>query len=284
MISVLWGLNWPIMKVAVGELSPLTFRVACVVISGLGLLAIAAVLGERLSVPRSHWRPLLVVAVGSVTGWHLFSAFSLTHMGGGRGAIVAFTMPVWAALFGAWYLRERLTPSRLVALSLGMLGIAILIGPDLVGLGRSPLGPFLMIAAAMCWAAGIVVMKGEAWPVGIIALTGWQLVLGGVPIVLAWLVLEPRPDLSQLTWTGILATLYAATVALIFCFAAHNKVVTMLPATVAAISTLAIPVVGLLSAAWLLGEPVGLREFAALALILGAMALVLLPRRPAEIG
>ena len=72
--------------------------------------------------------------------------------------------------------------------------------------------------------------------------------------------------------------------ALIFCFAAHNKVVTMLPATVAAISTLAIPVVGLLSAAWLLGEPVGLRELAALALILGAMALVLLPQRSSEVG
>ncbi len=205
-------------------------------------------------------------------------------MGGGRGAIVAYTMPVWAALFGALYLRERLTRSRLVALSLGMLGIAILIGPDLIGLGRSPLGPLLMIAAAMCWAAGIVVMKGEAWPIGIIALTGWQLVLGGIPIVLAWLVLEPEPDLSHLGWTGIFATFYAATVALIFCFAAHNKVVTMLPATVAAISTLAIPVVGLLSAAWLLGEPLGLRELGALALILGAMALVLLPQRSSEVS
>ena len=283
-ISVLWGLNWPIMKVAVGELSPLTFRVVCVVISGLGLLAIAVALGERMSVPRSHWRPLLVVAICSVTGWHLFSAFSLAHMGGGRGAIVAYTMPVWAALFGAFYLGERLTRSRVVALSLGMLGIAILIGPDLIGLGRSPLGPLLMIGAAMCWAAGIVVMKGEVWPIGVIALTGWQLVLGGIPIVLAWLVIEPDPDLSHLGWTGILATGYAATVALIFCFAAHNKVVTMLPASAAAISTLAIPVVGLLSSAWLLGEPAGARELAGLALVLGAMALVLLPKRPAGCG
>ena len=65
--------------------------------------------------------------------------------------------------------------------------------------------------------------------------------------------------------------------ALIFCFAAHNKVVTLLPATAAAISTLAIPVVGLLSSAWLLGEPVGWRELAALVLVLAAIAMVLLP-------
>ena len=72
------------------------------------------------------------MAALSVTGWHLLSAFSLVHMGGGRGAIVAYTMPVWAALFGAWYLGERLDRRRLAALALGMLGIgaADRPGPD----------------------------------------------------------------------------------------------------------------------------------------------------------
>jgi len=266
------------MKFAVGELSPFTFRSFCVVVSGLGLMSLAALTGERIAVPRALWLPLGAVAVLSVTGWHLFSAFSLVHMGGGRGAIVAYTMPVWAALFGAWYLGERLDRRRLVSLAMGMLGIGLLIGPDLFGMSRNPQGPLLMIGAAISWAAGIVVMKRESWPVGIMALTGWQLLVGGVPIVLAWLVLEPRPDLSHLTWGGAMATLYAATVALIFCFAAHNKVVTMLPATAAAISTLAIPVVGLLSSAWLLHEPVGWREVAALALVLSAIGLVLTPQ------
>jgi drug/metabolite transporter (DMT)-like permease len=265
------------MKLAVGELSPWTFRTVCVVVSGLGLMALAAAFGERMALPRAQWGPLLAVSLLSVTGWHLFSAFSLARMEGGRGAIVAYTMPVWAAVLGAWYLKERLSRRRLAALSLGMLGILLLIGPDLLGLGRSPLGPLLMLGAAACWAGGIVVMKGERWPIGIMALTGWQLLVGGLPIVLAWLVVEPHPDLSRLTWVGAVATFYAATVALIFCFAAHNKVVTLLPATAAAISTLAIPVVGLLSSAWLLGEPVGWRELLALALVLAAMAMVLLP-------
>lgn len=276
-ISVLWGLNWPIMKVAVGQLSPWTFRTVCVAIGGVGLMLLARASGETIRVPRRQWRSLLLVALFSVTGWHLFSAFSLVHMGGGRGAIVAYTMPIWAALLSAWYLKERPTRRRLTALVVGMAGILFLIGPDLLGIGHDPLGPLLMIGAAFCWAAGIVVLKGERWEVGIMALTGWQLLLGGIPIVLAWLIVEPHPDLSRLDWVGALATLYAATVALIFCFAAHNKVVTLLPATAAAISTLAIPVIGLLSAAWLLGEPVGWRDVVALALVLGSIALVLLP-------
>lgn len=275
-ITILWGFNWPAMKLAVGELSPWTFRTICVAVSGGGLMGLGALSGERLSVPRAMWPALLGAALGGVTGWHMFSAFGLQHIESGRGAIVAFTMPVWAAILSALYLGERLDRRRLLALSLGMLGIAILVGPDLAGGG--PLGPLLMTGAALCWAGGIVALKSCRWPTGIMALSGWQLILGGLPIVVVWLVVEPRPDLSRLTWTGAAATFYAATVALIFCFAAYNKVVTMLPATAAAISTLAIPVVGLLSSAWLLGEPAGWRELAALGLVVGGMGLVLMPR------
>ena len=93
------------------------------VVSGLGLMAIAARSASGSPLPRRSGGRCCAVAVLSVTGWHLFSAFSLVHMGGGRGAIVAYTMPVWAALFGAWYLGERLDRRRLAALALGMLGI-----------------------------------------------------------------------------------------------------------------------------------------------------------------
>ncbi|MFO1073125.1 MAG: DMT family transporter [Geminicoccaceae bacterium] len=278
-ITLLWGLNWPAMKVVVGEISPWTFRAACVVISGGGLMLLAALGREPIVPPRGFWLPLTGVALLSVTAWQMLSAFGLQHIEGGRGAIVSFTMPVWAAILGALFLGERLDGRRVLALSLGMAGIAVLVAPDLLDLSRSPLGPLLMTAAAISWAGGIVLLKSRRWPIGILALTAWQLILGGIPILLAWAVLEPSPDLSRLTWRGILCGLYAATVALIFCFAAHNKVVTMLPATAAAISTLAIPVVGLLSSAVLLGEPAGWRELLALALVLGGMGLVLLPRR-----
>lgn len=277
-ITLLWGLNWPAMKVAVGEISPWTFRVVCIAISAPGLLAVAALGGERRAPPRHLWLPFLAMSSLGVTGWFLFSAFGLQHIDGGRGAIVSYSMPVWAALMSALYLGERIDGRRLLALALGMLGIAVLIGPDLLELGGDPLGPLLMTAAAVCWAGGTVMLKSRDWSLGVVALTGWQVVVGGLPIVLVWLVLEPHPDLSRLTWQGVLGTLYASTVALIFCMAAFNKVVTLLSATAAAIGTLAIPVVGLLSSAWLLGEPAGWREFLALAFILGGMSLVLLPR------
>ena len=268
------------MKLAVGELSPWTFRAACVIVAGSGLMLVGRLWGERLLPRRDEWLPLASVSLFSVTAWHLFSAFGLTHIEGGRAAVVAYSMPAWAALFSALFLKERLGPRQLAALALGMAGVAVLTGPDLVA--GSPLGPLLMTGAAISWAAGIVLLKRTAWSISIVPHTGWQLIIGGVPIVLAWLVLEPAPDLSRLTWRGVLGAGYAATVALIFCFTAYNKIVTMLPATVAALSTLAIPVVGLVSSALLLGEPLGWRELLALLLVAGSIALVLRPRRAEE--
>ena len=142
-----------------------------------------------------------------------------------------------------------------------------------------------MIGAAICWAAGIVVMKGDALAGRDHGAHRLAAALGGVPIVLAWLVLEPHPDLSHLTWTGALATLYAC----------HRGPDLLLrrpqqggdPAAgdgAAAISTLAIPVVGLLSSAWLLGEPVGWREVGGPVLVLAAMSLVLLRGEPAGVA
>lgn len=274
---MLWGLNWPAMKVAVGEISPWTFRAVCVVVGAAGLIGVAAARGERILVPRAQIPALLLVALLSVTGWHMFSAYGLTHMEGGRSAIVAYTMPVWAAIFSSIWLGERLQRRTIVALALGMAGVGTLVAPSFLAAGGALTGPLFMLAAAAAWAGGIVALKRVRWEVGMIAHTGWQLVLGGIPIVLVWLWLRPPVDLASLSWPAILGATYAATVAMIFCFAAHNKVVTLLPATVAALSTLAIPIVGLLCSALLLGERITLSEVVAMALVGAAMLLVLVP-------
>jgi drug/metabolite transporter (DMT)-like permease len=278
-ISVLWGLNWPAMRAAAVELSPWTFRTICVLIAGPGLLAIAA-LGKEPMMPRpAAWPGIALLALTGVTGWQILSAMALTRIGGGHAAIIGYTMPLWAAVISALWLGERLSGRRAAALALGCCGMLVLFRGNLGGLATAPLGAALMLGAALCWALNTVATKAYPWGIGVIALSGWQLVLGGVPIVVAWRILEPVPDLSRLSWAGVAGTLYAATVALIFCYTAYIKIVTLLPATVAAIATLAIPVVGVFTAALLLGEPLGLAELGALALVLAALLLALLPRR-----
>jgi drug/metabolite transporter (DMT)-like permease len=275
-VSLLWGLNWPAMKLVVGELSPWTFRVVCVTVAGASLLLLARLSDERLLPPRRLWPALVLLSVVHVSNWHMLTAFALTTIGGGRAAILAFTMPLWATALGVVVLKERLRWRQLAALGLGLGGIALLLLPELERTGVVPTGYLLMILSAVAWGIGTVGQKLRQWQIGILALSGWQLVIGGGPIVVAWLILEPEPDFSRLTPVGLLALAYVVFVALVFCFSSYIRLVSILPANVAAISTLAIPVVGLWSSALLLGEPVGIADVAALGMVLGALALLLL--------
>lgn len=278
-ISLLWGLNWPAMKLVVGELSPWTFRVVCVAVAGVSLLVLARLTGERVVPPRHLWLPLTLLSVVHVSNWHMLTAFALTTIGGGRAAILAFTMPLWATLLGVLVLKEELRWRQVTALGLGLAGIALLLLPELGRTGVVPAGYLLMIAAAVAWGIGTVGQKLRQWQIGILALSGWQLVIGGVPIVVAWLILEPEPDFSRVTPLGLAALAYVVFVALVFCFSSYVRLVSILPANIAAISTLAIPVVGLWSSALLLGEAVGIADVLALVLVLAALALVLLRRQ-----
>jgi drug/metabolite transporter (DMT)-like permease len=277
-LTILWGLNWPAMKVALGEVRPWTFRALCLLTGGTGLLAIARARGQPLAISRREWWPLAIVTFFNITAWHMLSAYGLTLVGAGRAVIIAYTMPLWAVILGRVVLGEPLTRFRSVALLLGLAGLAILIGPELRLLLAAPAGVLFMLGAAAAWATGTVMLKHFRWTMPTVLLTGWQLLLGGAPVVLGQLVLEPWPWLAGVSVKGVLGTAYAAIVGTLVCHYAWFRVVRSLPSGVAAIGTLGIPMVGVFSSGWLLGEPVGAREVAALALVVVALALVL--RRP----
>jgi drug/metabolite transporter (DMT)-like permease len=277
-LTITWGVNWPMMKLALLEVPPWTFRSLCLVIGGGALLALAWASGGPMSVPVRRLPALALVSLFNITGWHLFSAYALLYTGSGRAAIIGYTMPLWASLLGLWLLNTRPTPRQVAALLLGMAALGLLIINDFGTLGAAPTGALLMLGAALCWALGTVLVKKFEWDaLAITALTGWQQLIGGVPIVLGWWLLEPVPDLVTLSLPAALGLAYAVLVAMIFCQTAFFKLLSLLPAHVAAISVLPVPVVGVVSSAMLLAEPVGLAEIAALALVVVGLFLLVRP-------
>jgi drug/metabolite transporter (DMT)-like permease len=276
-ITVVWGLNWPVMKVALNAIPVLPFRALCLAVSGPTLLAIAAAWGTSIVVPRREILPLLLAALFNITLWHIFTGYGVLEMPAGRASIIAYTMPAWATLLGALFLGERLSAPRLAALALGMAGIAALALPDLAHIRAAPLGTASMVLAALSWAAGSVLMKRRRWSVSTAALTGWQNCLGGLPILIAAIAIGPFPGLEHADGKAIAALAYVVVLAVRFGQWAWFVVLGRLPVAVASISTLAIPVVGVLSSALLLGEGLGATEVTALALVLGALILALRP-------
>ena len=275
-LSIFWGFSWPMMKIGLREIPVWTFRTLCLFLGGFGVLCIAKASRAKLAIPRSEFGPLILVSLFHITGWQLCSAYGLIYMGAGRAAIIAYTMPVWASILGAFILGERLTFARVIGLFLGLAGLLILIGPDIKAVGSAPLGAIFMLGAAINWAIGTVFLKYFRWTMPITVLAGWQLVFGGIPVIIGAFILEPMTALLHVSWQAALATGYAILIGNIFCYWAWIKVLSLFPASVASIGTLAIPVIGVLSSALVLGESVGFREMAALILVVMALSIVMI--------
>jgi drug/metabolite transporter (DMT)-like permease len=287
-ITLLWGCNWPVLKIAVGEMPVFTFRSLSLVIGLVGMFLVCRLEGKPWRLPRADIMPCFCVSLVTITGWNVASTFGLLHMAPGRASILAFTMPLWAAVMAVPMLKERMTPTRIVGLVLGLAGMAMLILPDMARLAIDPLGPIYMIAAAVLWALGTVGFKLHRWQAPITTITLWQFIFGVVPVIAGALILDHGAALEEVTWRGWMALAYASVVCTVYCYWAWFRIVEIYPATVAAIGTLGIPVVGVWSSAAFLGEPIGLTEIAALALVLAALVIVLilpgLQREPAPIA
>jgi drug/metabolite transporter (DMT)-like permease len=263
------------MKLALTEIPPWTFRGIGLVIGGVGLLAIGRIAGHSLAIPRRSGAMLLVISLFNITIWHVLSAYGLTLIEAGRAVIIAFTMPLWAVLLSRFILQDALTSRRITALALGLAGLAVLIGPDLRALGAAPLGASFMLAAAFSWALGTVVMKTREWTMPILVLTGWQLLLGSLPVVAGMFIFELPVDLSMISVRGLMGFTYSVVVAMFVCHTMWFALVRVLPAAIAALGTLAIPIVGVYSSALVLGEQIGAREVIALCLVVAALATAL---------
>ncbi|RJX36093.1 MAG: DMT family transporter [Desulfarculus sp.] len=275
-ITVFWGLNFPAMKVVLGELPPWTFRTLCLILGGLGLLLICRLGGLPLAIPRADLKPLFWSTLFNITGWHLTSAYGLIHMQAGRAMIIGYTMPVWASLLAYFLLGERLGPRRILGLVLGVAGLLVLLWPNLSQVQASPVGAAFMLAAAWCWAAGTIWIKRGPWSMPLILVAAWMFLLGGLPVLIGALILESPAAVTNLSWTGGLVLAYVIALPVLFCHWAYYKLVSIFPVSLAALGMLATPVLGVLVSAWALKEPLGWPEITSLVLVVAALAIVMI--------
>ena len=139
-ITVIWGLNWSAVKLAVDELPVLTFSTLRLLFAGVGMLTICRLARLPLRVPRGELLPLLLMALLNVTLWHVCAAFGVSFLASGRAAILAFTMPLWAALLAVPMLGEKLRWNVLAGLAIGLAAVGVLVAPDWRAIAASPLG------------------------------------------------------------------------------------------------------------------------------------------------
>ncbi len=266
--ALAWGLNWPVLKLAVTEFRPFGFRA----ITGLGgvglLLAIALVRGDRLRVPRGQFGWLVLTSILNVTSMMGLATVALLWLRASEAVIVAYTIPVWTTLLAWPVLGERPKKLGVVGLVLGFSGVATLVAGDVLTLSAADFafklpGFLLITGTALMFSLGTVLTKRRPIVMPPVPLVAWQVAIGLAPLLVGAIFFE-RWDLSHVTVWGWASAAYVTVIALCGAYLAWFAALRILPASTATVGMLLVPVTGVLSSALALGDPLGARHIFAL--------------------
>ncbi len=271
--SIGWGFNWPATKFLLSELPPLTLRGSTGVIGAALLALLALIRGQSLRVPVKMWPRLVLAALLNVTGWMVLMGLALLWLPASETALIAYTMPVWASVLAWPVLGERPTLLRGIGLVMAFAGLSAIMGGDGLSASMAKLpGIIMALCGSFGFAVGTVLLK--RWPVLLppIPAAAWQIGIGCAPVALAGLSIETT-HIDAVTPVGWWLLLYSTVVQFCIAYVAWFAALSRLPASIAAIGTMAVPVIGVVASAVALHEPLGAGQIAALILTLAAVAL-----------
>ena len=277
-LTLVWGINWPIMKLGVTGYPALTFRALCMVL-GLPVLAgVLVVLKVPFKVARRDWPELFKLAVFNMFFWHALAIMAVQSLSSGRAAILGYTMPIFSAVIGALWFGDRLGSRAWAGIAAAALGVALLLWHEFTNMAGRPLGVMMMLTAAATWAVGTRMLRRTTLPVPTLTIAFWMTALTTVVMTGLAFGLE-RAAWRWPTPVGWGAVAFNALGVFVFAQAAWFYLVRALPPVASTLSVMLIPVVGVFSGAIWLGEVLHWQDWAAVGLMVGAIASVLLPQR-----
>ncbi|MDE2377625.1 DMT family transporter [Bradyrhizobium sp.] len=271
--SVGWGFNWPVTKFLLSELPPLTLRGVTGVLGALLLAVFALVRGQSLKVGPGIWPRLVMAGLLNVTGWMVLMGLALLWLPASEAALIAYTMPIWASIIAWPVLGERPTLLRTIALVMAFAGLASIMGGNGISASEAKLpGIVMALGGSVGFALGTVLSKKLPIHLPPITAAVWQIGTGCLPVAIAGLAIETT-HLEQVTTVGWWLLVYSTVVQFCIAYVSWFAALARLPASVAAIGTMAVPVIGVVASAIALHEPLGPGQIAALVFTLAGVAL-----------
>jgi drug/metabolite transporter (DMT)-like permease len=221
------------------------------------------------------------VGLVQVAGGILIMNLALQVVPAGRSSVLVYTMPLWVGLLLWFFFHIRPRRNEILGLALGIAGLLLLLNPAVIdwGIPGELAGTVALLINAVLWAAVTIHVRRHSWVATPLDLQPWQLLVALVPLALAALLLEPGAVVDWQPVT-VLVLLYSGPLATAFATWASQSITRSLGPQASATGFLAVPVVGLVTGAIVLGEKLGPVDILGFATVLaGVAATSLWPRR-----
>lgn len=220
--------------------------------------------------------PTFIIGLLQTVGMVGFSQWALVSGGAGKVAILTYTMPFWVILLAALFLNERLRRLQYWATGIAIGGMVLILQPW--NIDGSMVGSLLALMSGLSWGASVIFAKRLYMrkSTDLLSLTTWQMVMGAIVLSVIAVMTHSKPiEWHPYLW-GALA--YNAILGTAIAWVLWMFILKNLPAGIAGLGTLAIPVCGALMSWWLLGERPNSFELVGISLVVVALALVSIPK------
>jgi len=277
-LTLVWGTNWSMFKIALDELPVLTFRTGSLTVAVIVLFVIMKLRGESVAVPSGRWPALIAASLMNLTVWTIATSFAVLYLPSGHASVLSYTMPLWVALLGFIVFRQPLTGRLLAAILIGVAAVVALMAPNFGSYANAPWGLFWGLFAGFCWAVGTYIVKRTSWPGMGLSLTFWQVAASWPPIAVGAALID-GPPAHWPSSEAIMVTFYTGAIPMALGTTAWFALVKLLSAQVAGIASIAIPIVAVISGVIVLHEPLSLLQAVAIASTVVSLWLALVPAR-----
>jgi drug/metabolite transporter (DMT)-like permease len=284
-LYVVWGSTYLGIAIAVETIPPFLMAAVRFAIAGTVLMTWSIVRAGRSFVPptRRQWRDTIIVGALLLGGGMGMVAFGEQTIPSGIAALLIAMMPVWVAIFGRAFLGERLPRIAGVGIVVGFVGVAVLVGPTILGQtgALDPLGLAAIIVSPIAWSLGSLYASHRAvLPSQPLVATGAQMLAGGAVLaVMAGVTGEfGRFDAAAVSSDSIIAVAYLTVIGSLLAFTAYGWLLRVAPLPLIATYAYVNPVVAVILGALFRNEPIDARTLVAGAIIVGAVALIVTAR------
>ena len=264
LLILVWSSVWSLFKIAIEVIPPLSFRV----IIGLPAFLLLILLGfkkvKSIKIQKCDWKALFLISIFNVTLWQVLMLYGIGMLGGGRAAVLTYTMPVWATIFATILGYEKINVSIIISLICGTIGIFFLSFE--INIFENIFGFFITLSAGLSWAIGTIVLKYGGIKSDGLIIAGWQQLLGILPILPFALYFDLN-NFGLLDYEHILVILFGIFFSSSYTYWAYFTILQKFSVTVTSISIMSVPIIAILIDYFIINVKLSLLDLLALIFI-----------------